>query len=68
MASKLHNTEVEVEIVKTKDECDHVQFLITERSGSSNVQHQQVAEIETLSLGKRKFFKRSFYKFILRII
>lgn len=50
VASKLHNTEVEVEIVKTKDECDHVQFLITERSGSSNVQHQQVAEIETLSL------------------
>lgn len=51
VASKLHGTEVEVEIVKTKEENDHVQFLITETSSQSREQNQQAVEIETLSLG-----------------
>lgn len=52
VASKLHNTEVKVEILKTKEECDHVQFLITETSTSGRVSAPEIAEIETLSLGK----------------
>lgn len=51
MASKLHNTEVKVEILKSKKECDHVQFLITETSNSGKVSVPEIAEIETLSLG-----------------
>ncbi|XP_066954656.1 guanylate cyclase soluble subunit beta-1 isoform X1 [Macrobrachium rosenbergii] len=31
VASQLHGTDVEVEILKTKDEEDHVQFVITEK-------------------------------------
>nr|CAD7570520.1 unnamed protein product [Timema californicum] len=50
VASKLHDTEVAVEIFKTKEECDHVQFLITELSGPGRVSHPEMAEIETLSL------------------
>nr|CAD7197646.1 unnamed protein product [Timema douglasi] len=50
VASKLHDTEVAVEILKTKEECDHVQFLITELSGPGRVSHPEMAEIETLSL------------------
>uniref|UniRef100_A0A8D8X7X9 Guanylate cyclase soluble subunit beta-1 n=1 Tax=Cacopsylla melanoneura TaxID=428564 RepID=A0A8D8X7X9_9HEMI len=51
VASKLHNTEVEVEILKTKEECDdHVQFLITEKSAPEKVELPQIEEIETLSL------------------
>ncbi|XP_014277846.1 guanylate cyclase soluble subunit beta-1 isoform X2 [Halyomorpha halys] len=30
VASKLHNTDIEMEIIKDKTECDHVQFMITE--------------------------------------
>lgn len=52
MASKLHNTEVKVEMLKSKDECDHVQFLITETSTTGRVCAPEIAEIETLSLGK----------------
>nr|CAD7403925.1 unnamed protein product [Timema poppensis] len=47
VASKLHDTEVAVEILKTKEECDHVQFLITELSGPGRVSHPEMAEIET---------------------
>ncbi|KAK7576740.1 hypothetical protein V9T40_013026 [Parthenolecanium corni] len=50
VASKLHGTEVEVEIVQTKKDCDHVQFLITERSNQRQEQYEQAAEIEILSL------------------
>ncbi|CAH1174092.1 unnamed protein product [Phaedon cochleariae] len=50
VASRLHNTEVEVEIIKTKEECDHVQFLITETSGPKKSQLSETVEIETLSL------------------
>ncbi|ERL93239.1 hypothetical protein D910_10535 [Dendroctonus ponderosae] len=50
VASKLHNTEVEIEILKTKEECDHVQFLITEKSGPQRPLAPQIDEIETLSL------------------
>ncbi|KAG5889162.1 hypothetical protein JTB14_038186 [Gonioctena quinquepunctata] len=50
VASKLHNTEVEVEVLKSKEECDHVQFLITEKSGPGKSQLPEIDEIETLSL------------------
>lgn len=42
---------MEVEILKTKEECDHVQFLITETSGPGKQQLPEIDEIETLSLG-----------------
>ncbi|XP_076274489.1 guanylate cyclase soluble subunit beta-1-like [Rhynchophorus ferrugineus] len=50
VASKLHETEVEIEILKTKEESDHVQFLITEKSGPERPLLPQLEEIETLSL------------------
>ncbi|KAK5643100.1 hypothetical protein RI129_006945 [Pyrocoelia pectoralis] len=50
VASKLHDTEVEVEIIRTKQDCDHVQFLITERSARGKHQLPEIDEIETLSL------------------
>ncbi|KAL5239653.1 hypothetical protein ACI65C_007063 [Semiaphis heraclei] len=49
VASKLHNTEVEVEILQTKEECDHVQFLITDKNTTGQRQSDQTAEVETLS-------------------
>lgn len=51
VASKLHNTEVEMEILQTKEECDHVQFLITEKNNTGQRQNDQTAEVETLSQG-----------------
>lgn len=53
VASKLHGTEVDVQILKSKEECDHVQFLITETSGPAKIQHLDIEEIETLSLGEQ---------------
>ncbi|XP_077294951.1 guanylate cyclase soluble subunit beta-1-like [Arctopsyche grandis] len=50
VASKLHDTEVEIKILKTKDECDHVQFLITEKSAPNRVAAPEIEAIETLSL------------------
>lgn len=52
VASKLHDTEVQVDILKTKAECDHVQFLITEKSNHGRIAPPAMEEIETLSLGK----------------
>jgi guanylate cyclase soluble subunit beta len=51
VASKLHDTEVEVKILKTREDCDHVQFLITELSGPGKSSQPEVAQIETLSIG-----------------
>lgn len=66
VASKLHGVEVEVEIIKTKEENDHVQFLITETSSTSREQYQQAVEIETLSLGKAyKILIFSIYRLVL---
>ncbi|XP_056630757.1 guanylate cyclase soluble subunit beta-1 isoform X1 [Diorhabda carinulata] len=50
VASRLHNTEVEVEVIQTKDESDHVQFLITEKFAPKKSQLKEIDEIETLSL------------------
>lgn len=37
MASELHNSPVNVEIIRTKeDECDHIQFAITEQNQQTN--------------------------------
>lgn len=52
VASKLHNTEVRVDILHTKAECDHVQFLITEESHNGRIAPPTIEEIETLSLGQ----------------
>lgn len=44
-----------MQILKTKDdECDHVQFLITEQSGPGIVPHPMIADLECLSVGKFK--------------
>jgi hypothetical protein len=51
VASKLHGTEVEVEILKTKEECDHIQFLITQLSGPGKASRPEVAQVQTLSIG-----------------
>lgn len=56
VASKLHETEVDVQIFKTKDDSDHVQFLIIEKSAPNKQQLPEIAEIETLSLGKSHDF------------
>jgi guanylate cyclase soluble subunit beta len=62
VASKLHGTEVEVKILKTKEECDHVQFVITELSGPGKTSRPEAAQIETLSIGKctEYLLKRTF--------
>lgn len=41
-----------MDIFKTKEECDHIQFLITEKSNSGRIAPPAFEEIETLSLGK----------------
>lgn len=51
VASKLHNTEVEVEIVQGKSNtCDHVQFAIIDRNASKNQTEEEKDEIEALSM------------------
>lgn len=52
MAKKLHGTDIEMQILKTKNECDHVQFLITNTSGPGVVSNPMIAELETLSVGE----------------
>ena len=51
VASKLHGTEVEVEILKTKEEGDHIQFLITQLSGPGKASRPEAAQVQTLSIG-----------------
>jgi hypothetical protein len=51
VASKLHGTEVEVEILKTKEDCDHIQFLITQLSGPGKASRPEAAQVQTLSIG-----------------
>lgn len=41
-----------MEILQTKEECDHVQFLITEKNTTGQRQNDQTAEVETLSQGR----------------
>ncbi|XP_019869558.1 guanylate cyclase soluble subunit beta-1 [Aethina tumida] len=50
VASKLHNTEVDVQIIRTKEDCDHIQFLITETNAPEKIHLPDIDEIETLSL------------------
>ncbi|KAF3420230.1 hypothetical protein E2986_01199 [Frieseomelitta varia] len=50
VAKKLHGTDIEMRILKTKNECDHVQFLITNTSGPGVVSNPMIAELETLSV------------------
>lgn len=50
VASQLHGTAVEVEIIRTKADCDHVQFLITEQAdqrkrGDGSQLTQEVEEL-----------------------
>ncbi|KAK6626335.1 Guanylate cyclase soluble subunit beta-1 [Polyplax serrata] len=53
VASKLHGTEVEVEIIKSKQESDHVQFLITQQSGQGFGGDTESLEAEALSLDSK---------------
>lgn len=46
---------MEVEILQTKEECDHVQFLITEKNTTGQHQNDQTAEVETLSQGRHYY-------------
>lgn len=48
VASKLHNTEVEVEISKSREEDDHVQFVITEKGDRSQARQDDLSEIQLL--------------------
>ncbi|OXU25138.1 hypothetical protein TSAR_004916, partial [Trichomalopsis sarcophagae] len=50
VAKKLHSTDVDMQILKTKNECDHVQFLITEQSGPGIVPKPMIADLECLSV------------------
>lgn len=47
-----------MEILQTKEECDHVQFLITDKNTAGQRQSDQTAEVETLSQGhhQKSFF------------
>ncbi|XP_046624706.1 soluble guanylate cyclase gcy-33-like [Neodiprion virginianus] len=49
VAKKLHGTDVDMRILKTKNECDHVQFLITDSSTPGVVSKPMIAELQTLS-------------------
>lgn len=62
VAKKLHGTEVDMQILKTKDECDHVQFLITDSSAPGATTKPITAELETLSVGK--VFEWNYYIFL----
>jgi len=53
---------VEVEILQTKEECDHVQFLITDKNTTGQHQSDQTAEVETLSQGHHQQIYFSFTK------
>ncbi|XP_042896623.1 guanylate cyclase soluble subunit beta-1 [Parasteatoda tepidariorum] len=51
VASKLHNTEVDVEVVQTKGPlCDHVQFAIRDSNASNKQCEQEAEELDTLSM------------------
>ncbi|KAH0557579.1 hypothetical protein KQX54_008547 [Cotesia glomerata] len=54
---RLHGTDVDVQILKTKEECDHVQFLITDTSAPGVATNPMIADLETLSIepNKKKF-------------
>ncbi|XP_034250130.1 guanylate cyclase soluble subunit beta-1 [Thrips palmi] len=65
VASKLHGTEVEVEILRTKADCDHVQFLITEQAdqrkpGDASQLTQEVDELNSEPLVSPATFSRVF--------
>jgi hypothetical protein len=64
VASKLHGTEVEVEILKTKEECDHIQFLITQLSGPGKASRPEAAQVQTLSIGN---LQQYFMKFMFMV-
>lgn len=65
VAKKLHDTEVNMKIIKTKAECDHVQFEITQSnvSGPGVISSPMPIELETLSVGMHNFWKLSFFCF-----
>ncbi|KAK0077369.1 hypothetical protein PV326_010091, partial [Microctonus aethiopoides] len=60
VAKKLHGTDVDMQILKTKEECDHVQFLITDTSSPGVTTKPMIAELETLSIGNPATFCRVF--------
>ncbi|XP_014297499.1 guanylate cyclase soluble subunit beta-1 isoform X1 [Microplitis mediator] len=50
VAKRLHGTDVDMKILKSKEECDHVQFLITDTSAPGVATKPMIAELETLSV------------------
>lgn len=51
VASRLHKTEIEMKVIKDKTECDHIQFLITEKNRDGESSHTKKNEIKILSKG-----------------
>ena len=50
VADKLHNSEVEVKVIKTKAECDHVQFAIIEKDRTKQIGPVVSENIEDMNL------------------
>ncbi|XP_011499391.1 PREDICTED: guanylate cyclase soluble subunit beta-1 isoform X2 [Ceratosolen solmsi marchali] len=50
VAKKLHGTDIDMQILKTKVECDHVQFLITEQSYPGIAIKPTITDLECLSV------------------
>ena len=50
VAEKLHNSHVDVKVIKTKEECDHVQLAIIEKDSTKHSVHDEIENIEHMSL------------------
>ena len=51
VAKNLHNSEVDVKVLKTKEECDHVQFVIIEKGAKAVVdEHNDNKNVELRNL------------------
>ncbi|KAL4230720.1 Guanylate cyclase soluble subunit beta-1 [Mactra antiquata] len=50
VAKNLHNSEVEVKVIKTKAESDHVQFAIIEKEKTCTVDKREKQYVENMSL------------------
>ena len=50
VAEKLHNSHVDVKVIKSKEECDHVQFAIIEKDSTKQSGHEDIENFEHMSL------------------
>ena len=53
MARKLHNTEVEVKVLRTSQDGDHSQFLITDKNNYQLEEDIAINDVEILSNGEQ---------------